>query len=77
MNRTDEGTANNQEIGTYEPVSYSDWKPSKDGYYYFRGTDEVEEFVGDRPEDAYKGVILVNILCLSDSDWSGLSKWSR
>lgn len=61
LNRTDEGTANNQEIGTYEPVSYSDWKPSKDGYYYFRGTDEVEEFVGDRPEDAYKGVILVNI----------------
>lgn len=61
LNRTDEGTANNQEIGTYESVSYSDWKPSKDGYYYFRGTDEVEEFVGDRPEDAYKGVILVNI----------------
>lgn len=61
LNRTDEGTRDKQEIGTYKEVSYSNWKPSKDGYYYFRGTAEVEEFVGNRPEDAYKGVILVNI----------------
>ena len=54
--------------GSYRPVKYSDWKASSDGYYYFQGTEEVKEFVGEKwteggynPENAYKGVILINI----------------
>lgn len=54
--------------GSYDTVKYSDWKASPDGYYYFRGTEEVKEFVGKKwteggynPENAYKGVILINI----------------
>ena len=61
LNRIDTETEHPEVEGKYETVTYDDWKPSKDGYYYFRGTEEVKEFVGDRPEDAAKGVILINI----------------
>ena len=67
--RTDKNTDDKFAIGDYEVVSFSDWKESSDGYYYFRGTKEVEEFVGTRynqdpnwdVSNAYKGVILINI----------------
>lgn len=61
LNRIDTKTEQPEVEGEYETVTYDDWKPSKDGYYYFRGTEEVEEFVGNGPEGAAKGVILINI----------------
>ena len=55
-------------MGEYRVVSWDDWEASPDGYFYFRGSEEVKEFVGTNytkpdwnPENAYKGVILVNI----------------
>lgn len=61
LKRIDVDTKDDKVEGEYKIVSYQDWEPSADGYYYFRGSDEVKEFVGDRPEDAYKGVVLINI----------------
>ena len=68
--RKDNNTSDNAAIGEYDVVSWDDWKESPDGYYYFRGSQEVKEYVGGKyndpnshwnPNDAYKGVILVNI----------------
>lgn len=68
--RKDNNTSDNAAIGDYDVVSWDDWKESPDGYYYFRGSQEVKEYVGGKyndpnshwnPNDAYKGVILVNI----------------
>lgn len=66
--RTDGNTADPSAMGEYRVVSWDDWEASPDGYFYFRGSEEVKEFVGTNytkpdwnPENAYKGVILVNI----------------
>lgn len=66
--RTDGNTADSSAMGEYRVVSWDDWEASPDGYFYFRGSEEVKEFVGTNytkpdwnPENAYKGVILVNI----------------
>lgn len=66
--RTDGNTADPSAMGEYRVVSWDDWEASPDGYFYFRGSEEVKEFVGTNytkpdwnPENAYKGVILVDI----------------
>ncbi|MDO4444892.1 MAG: hypothetical protein Q4C97_05070 [Bacillota bacterium] len=68
--RTDTGnTGDTSVMGTYREVSWDDWEESADGYYYFRGTDEVKEYAGKpytqdpghMPEKASHGVVLVNI----------------
>lgn len=42
----------------FQVVSYENWKASSDGYYYFRGTQDLENYM---KQDAAQGVILVNI----------------
>lgn len=44
--------------GTYRVVSFEDWVASDDGYFYFRGTNNVEKFANS--QDA-NGVVLINI----------------
>ncbi|EJW96462.1 hypothetical protein EVA_15432 [gut metagenome] len=36
-------------IGEYTVVPYDQWKPSLDGYFYFRATEEMAKFVGNDP----------------------------
>ena len=66
--RTDQNAEDKSAIGEYQVVSWDNWKVSSDGYFYFRGSDEVAEYVGKNyteedyvPGNDYKGVILVNI----------------
>lgn len=42
----------------FQVVSYENWKASSDGFYYFRGTQDLENYM---KKDAAQGVILVNI----------------
>lgn len=42
----------------FQVVSYENWKASSDGFYYFRGTKDLENYM---IQDAAQGVILVNI----------------
>lgn len=66
--RTDSSTEDQSVKGEFNVVPWEKWEASPDGYFYFRGSDEVKEYVGEnylnpswQPENAYKGVVLVNI----------------
>lgn len=66
--RTDDKTTDKYTEGEYKVVSFDAWRASSDGYFYFRGSEEVKEYVGKKYTDpgwnvneAYKGVILINI----------------
>lgn len=42
----------------FEIVSYENWQASSDGYYYFRGTEALQDYMN---ADLAQGVVLVNI----------------
>lgn len=42
----------------FEAVSYETWQASSDGYYYFRGTKALQDYMNP---DLAQGVVLVNI----------------
>ena len=42
----------------FEIVSYENWQASSDGYYYFRGTEALQNYMNP---DLAQGVVLVNI----------------
>ena len=42
----------------FEIVSYENWQVSSDGYYYFRGTEALQNYM---KADLAQGVVLVNI----------------
>ena len=42
----------------FEIVSYENWQASSDGYYYFRGTKALQDYMN---ADLAQGVVLVNI----------------
>ena len=42
----------------FEIVSYENWQVSSDGYYYFRGTEALQNYMNAAPA---QGVVLVNI----------------
>lgn len=57
LRRIDNGTGENSK-GEYKTVPYSEWTPSNDGYFYLRGTKDLDDFM--KSNDIY-GVTLVNI----------------
>lgn len=69
--REDSATDDITAIGSYKVVPFSEWVESSDGYYYFRGSEKVKEFVGKKynepdfdesKHDYSKGVILIDIV---------------